>query len=86
MFARDVLNGPVVYNSRGASEAGKQQIVAPNALAYFLEDDLDANGKLLPGKAVEPLILRANAGDCINITLTNKLPTKAQRWRQSGGF
>ena len=43
VFARDVLDGPVIYNSRGASggQAGQQQIVAPNALAYFLEDDLD---------------------------------------------
>jgi hypothetical protein len=31
---------------------------------------------LLPGKTVEPLILRANAGDCINVTLKNKIPNK----------
>jgi len=76
-FARDVLNGPVIYNSRGKSgQGGTQQIAAWNALAYFLESDLDGSGKLLPGKTVEPLILRANAGDCINVTLTNKLPNK----------
>ena len=79
VFARDVLNGPVIYNSRGKSgQGGTQQIASWNALAYFLEDDLDpVTGRLLPGKPVEPLILRANAGDCINITLTNKLPDKA---------
>lgn len=79
VFARDVLDGPVIYNSRGKSgQGGSQQIAAWNALAYFLEDDLDpVTGKLLPSKAVEPLILRANAGDCINITLTNKVPNKA---------
>ena len=30
---------------------------------------------LLPGTPVEPVILRANAGDCINITLENRMPT-----------
>jgi hypothetical protein len=29
---------------------------------------------LLPGTPVEPLVLRANAGDCINVTLRNALP------------
>ena len=78
MFAREVLNGPVVYNSRGKSgSGGGEQIVNWNALAYFLEEDLDpVTGKLLPGKPVELLVLRANAGDCINITLKNKLPDK----------
>lgn len=78
VFARDVLNGPVVYNSRGKSGAGGgEQIVNWNALAYFLEEDLDpVTGKLLPGKPVEPLILRANAGDCIKVSLKNKLPLK----------
>ncbi len=75
VLAQDVLDGPVIYNSRGQSGlGGDQEIAAPVALAYFLEEDLSGTGKLLPGKAVEPLILRANAGDCINITLANKLP------------
>jgi manganese oxidase len=80
VFARDVLNGPVVYNSRGkAGSGGGEQIVNWNALAYFPEDYLDRSSgspKLIPGKPVEPLILRANAGDCINITLKNDLPQK----------
>ena len=76
-FARNVIPGPVVYNSRGrAGQGGSNQIVNYNALAYFLEEDIDPDtGLLLPGKAVEPLILRANAGDCINITLKNSLPS-----------
>jgi len=75
-FAREVLNGPVVYNARGrAGAGGSQQLVNWNALAYFLEEDLDpVTGRLLPGKPVEPVILRANAGDCINITLKNRIP------------
>lgn len=37
--------------------------------------DLDATtGKLKAGVPVEPLVLRANAGDCISITLENRLP------------
>jgi manganese oxidase len=74
--ARDVMSGPVVYNARGrAGAGGSQQIVNWNALAYFLEEDLDpVTGQLLPGKPVEPLILRANAGDCINLTLKNRIP------------
>ena len=31
-------------------------------------------GKLKAGVPVEPLVLRANAGDCIEVTLFNKLP------------
>src|SRR5262249_41371067 len=78
-MARDVLNGPVVYNSRGqAGLGGTRQIVNWNALAYFLEEDLDpSTGRLLAGKPGEPLILRANAGDCINVTLKNRIPDVA---------
>jgi hypothetical protein len=77
--ARDVLGGPVVYNARGrAGAGGSQRLVNLNALAYFLKEDLDATtGMLVPGTPVEPLILRANAGDCINITLENRVPDVA---------
>lgn len=75
VFAPKALGAPVVYNSRGqAGSEGGQQIVNMNALAYFLEGDLDSDGKLLPGKPIEPLVLRARAGDCITITLKNNLP------------
>jgi hypothetical protein len=40
---------------------------------YVRSEDLDANGVLKPGVKIEPLILRANAGDCIDINLTNKV-------------
>ena len=41
-----------------------------------LSGDLDAAGKLKPllSTRPEPLILRALAGDCIKLTLRNKLP------------
>src|ERR1043165_1959787 len=41
---------------------------------YGRTSDLDSTGKLLANAPVEPLVLRANAGDCINVTLTNALP------------
>ncbi len=46
----------------------------PTAILYVRTSDLDSNGKLLSGVPVEPLILRANAGDCLEVTLRNKLP------------
>ncbi len=48
----------------------------PTAVLYVRKADLDpATGKLKAGIPVEPLVLRAAAGDCINITLENRLPS-----------
>ncbi|MGY2278340.1 manganese-oxidizing multicopper oxidase MnxG [Pseudomonas monsensis] len=48
----------------------------PTAILYVRKSDLDpVSGKLKPGIPVEPLVLRAAAGDCINITLENRLPS-----------
>lgn len=47
----------------------------PTAVLYVRKDDLDpATGKLKAGVPVEPLVLRAAAGDCITVTLENRLP------------
>jgi hypothetical protein len=47
----------------------------PTAVLYVRKADLDpATGKLKAGVPVEPLVLRANAGDCISVTLENRLP------------
>ncbi|WP_449433005.1 manganese-oxidizing multicopper oxidase MnxG [Pseudomonas putida] len=47
----------------------------PTAILYVRKADLDpATGKLKPGVPIEPLVLRATAGDCINIILENRLP------------
>jgi plastocyanin len=74
VFARDVLDGPLVYNARGLpGSLGQGQIVDWNALMYVLSADL-VNGKLKQSVPREPLILRANAGDCITVHLTNALP------------
>ena len=77
VFARDVLDGALVYNSRGvAGEPGKSQIGDWNALIYVLNSDM-VNGKLKPEAPREPLVLRAAAGECITVQLTNGLPQRA---------
>lgn len=52
----------------------------PTAILFLNNDDLVANGpnkgKLKPGVAVEPLVIRAAAGECVHINLTNTLPAK----------
>jgi hypothetical protein len=65
--------GTLVYNER-TNQGGK--LHDPTAILYVRTNDIDAaTGKLKAGVPVEPLVLRANAGDCIEVTLFNKLPT-----------
>lgn len=67
--------GSLVYNPRVGNFAGHPgPLNDPTALIYVNSADLDAAGRLRPGVPVEPLVLRANAGDCIKVLLTNKLP------------
>ncbi len=87
--AADVL-GPqgLVYNSRATTVAGpfggvqgSGPLHDPNALMYLYTDDLIFNsaGKpigLKPGTPIEPLVLRAAAGDCIKVEVSNALPTR----------
>ncbi|HET6852488.1 MAG TPA: hypothetical protein VFH46_09185 [Pyrinomonadaceae bacterium] len=72
--AKDALpGGTLVYNDR-PNQGGK--LHDPTAIMYVRTNDIDAaTGKLKAGVPVEPLVLRANAGDCIEVTLFNKLPT-----------
>jgi hypothetical protein len=71
--------GALYYNRRGqAGAGGGQQLAAPGALVYVQDGklpayDYDGSGKLRPNPVIEPLVLRANAGDCITINLTNAL-------------
>ncbi|WP_460423714.1 manganese-oxidizing multicopper oxidase MnxG [Pseudomonas sp. ZL2] len=47
----------------------------PTAILYVRKADLDpGTGKLKPGVPVEPLVLRAAAGECLKVTLENRLP------------
>ena len=65
--------GTLVYNNR-TNQGGK--LHDPTAILYVRTNDIDAaTGKLKAGVPVEPLVLRANAGDCIEVTLFNQLPT-----------
>lgn len=61
------VRGQIVSNSRG------QTLRTENGVLYVRTEDLDAQGRLKLGTPVEPLILRANAGDCIEVNLTNAL-------------
>ncbi|HEX8475577.1 MAG TPA: multicopper oxidase domain-containing protein [Pyrinomonadaceae bacterium] len=74
ILARDALpDNTLVYNPR-TNMGGR--LHDPTAILYVRDADLDANGKLATNQP-EPLILRANAGDCINLSLTNRLPENA---------
>ena len=86
--AADVLGASgLVYNARGSTIAGvggtqaSGKLQDPTALMYVLDSDLVLDPTTLkpiglkPGTPVEPLVLRAAAGDCIKVQLTNKLPT-----------
>jgi hypothetical protein len=64
--------GTLVYNKRVDGSYGR--LHDPTAILFVRSSDLDANRRLKAGVPVEPLVLRARAGECINITLTNKLP------------
>jgi hypothetical protein len=68
--------GTLVYNDR-TNQGGK--LHDPTAILYVRTNDIDAaTGKLKAGVPVEPLVLRANAGDCIEMTLFNNLPADYQ--------
>ena len=64
--AADVLpTGAIEYNPSGLND--------PTGLMYVLKSDIvKKTGLLKANRRVEPLILRAAAGECINVTLTNK--------------
>lgn len=63
--AADALPGGAVVYNQG------HRLHDPTALLYVHTSDLDANGQLRAGVPIEPLTLRANAGDVIKLTLRN---------------
>lgn len=69
-------NGRLIYNPRtnlgGINPAGP--LNDPTAILYVRSSDLQGNGRLKNNVPIEPLILRANSGDCIQMTLNNNLP------------
>jgi hypothetical protein len=62
--------GELIFNDRGARN---DWIGSLMGIMYVRDEDLQNNFVLKPGTPVEPLILRANAGDCVEVTLTNRL-------------
>ncbi|HEX7051424.1 MAG TPA: hypothetical protein VF188_14550 [Longimicrobiales bacterium] len=71
--AKDALpGGTLVYNSRTVNGGPLND---PTAILYVRTSDLDANGNLKSGAPIEPLVLRARAGDCIYVYLRNRLPS-----------
>jgi hypothetical protein len=62
--------GQLVFNNRGPQSGW---ISTLNGIMYVRTEDLNANGTLKTGVPIEPLILRANAGDCIEVNLTNAI-------------
>jgi hypothetical protein len=96
----NAAGGTLIYNRRNTTVAGiAKDIVTgvptqttrqgplhdPTAIMYVRTSDLDANGKLLASAPVEPLVLRALPGDCITVTLRNKLPV-VRLAAAGGGF
>jgi hypothetical protein len=62
--------GKLVYNSR-TNQGGA--LNDPTAILYVKSSDLTKSNTLAAGVPIEPLVLRANAGDCITVDLYNKM-------------
>ena len=74
--ARQALaEGSLVYNSR---ETFGGKLHDPTAIMFFRSEDIDIYGKVKAGVPVEPLILRAKPGECLQVTLKNNLPAGTQ--------
>jgi hypothetical protein len=58
----------------------------PTAILFVRAQDLDANNKILPGRPVEPLVLRAAAGECIQVILHNRLPWVRSQMADLDGY
>ena len=91
--AQQILpSGTLYYNTRGqathnfpfqAKGGAQTKLENPYALVYVDANDLDnptdpSTAKLKSDMRIEPLILRANAGDWIKITLINQFLTSAK--------
>jgi hypothetical protein len=63
-------NGKITFNSRNTVD------IQSLGLMYVFTEDL-TTGKLKANAPIEPLILRANAGDCITVNLTNAISQNA---------
>ena len=74
--ARQVLDGPDASRGLVLNAQTGRVVFDPDALVYVRTSDLGPDGKLRPGLTLEPLVLRANAGDLIQVTLHNRFVIK----------
>jgi plastocyanin len=89
--ANQVLpGGTLLYNTRGLPGSdGEGKIFGEGALIYVNDEDLEVSAdgiKMKLGRRVEPLVLRAAAGDCIDVTVTNRLPSNLSSSRPGSGY
>ena len=63
--------GKLIYNSRAGNGGALND---PTAIMYFRSEDIDAYGNVKAGVPIEPLVVRARAGECIQFNLENRLP------------
>lgn len=77
-IALEPYGGALVYNE-------KQGISDTNGLMLFRKADVLSNGTIAPGVPIEPLILRYNAGDCIQLTLENQFVATSGTFGSAGG-
>jgi manganese oxidase len=75
-------SSPMIYNSRGVDGAGKfpqTTIQNPYPMLYTFQSTAAPGGSStnVTPNSTEPLILRANAGDCVALTLKNTMNTSA---------
>jgi hypothetical protein len=73
-------NAPIIFNSRGVDGAGKfPRSIIENTypLIYQVQNTTAPGGATsnLTPNTTEPLVLRANAGDCVALTLRNTFNT-----------
>jgi hypothetical protein len=66
-----IAGGTLVYNSRAGNGGALND---PTAIMYFRSEDVDRQGRVKKNVTIEPLVVRAAAGECINFTLLNRLP------------
>lgn len=75
--------GAIVYNNRQTGSNGST-LSNSNAMLYVITEDLK-NGNLNKMR-IEPLVLRAAAGECVEVTLRNALDPGSEALAQSQGL
>lgn len=94
--------GTLVYNPRSTklsiqfqdengdkqtSEVGTGPLHDPTAILFVRTKDIDENtGKLKSDSSVEPIVLRAAAGECIELVLHNRLPDDRNKMPDLNGY